>query len=95
MLHRFLDTIQAGEVQSLLEIARSMDISPDMVLRMANDLTSKGYLQEIGLDCAEPQKGCPDCSVNSTCQVVVKHWFLTEKGRAAISDLGTSALLSG
>jgi hypothetical protein len=92
MLHRFLETIQAGDVQSLLEIAHTMDISPDMVLRMAHDLTNKGYLQEIGMDCTEPQKGCPDCPVNSTCQVVVKHWFLTEKGRAAISDMGTSAL---
>ncbi len=44
MLQQFLETIQAGEVQSLLEIARSMDISPDMVLRMVNELSIKGYL---------------------------------------------------
>jgi len=85
MLHRFLETIQAGEVQSLQEIARSLNITPDMALRMAQDLTGRGYLQEFGSDCAEPQKGCPDCPVNSTCQVIVKHWFLTEKGKAAIS----------
>jgi len=85
MLHRFLETIQAGEVQSLLEIARAMQISPDMVLRMAEDLTHKGYLQEIGMDCATPQKSCPDCPINNTCQVTGKHWFLTEKGRAAVS----------
>jgi hypothetical protein len=92
MLHRFLETIQAGEVQSLLEIARTLDISPDMVLHMAQDLTRKGYLEEIGIDCADPQKGCPDCPVNSICQVVVKHWFLTGKGRAAISNPRTSTL---
>jgi hypothetical protein len=85
MLYRFLKTIQSGDVQSLLEIAHTMDISPDMVLQMANELTSKGYLQEIGADCEEPQKGCPDCPVNSTCQVIVKHRFLTEKGKAAVS----------
>jgi DNA-binding Lrp family transcriptional regulator len=90
MLRRFLETLQTGEVQSLLEIARRMDISPDMVLQMAKELTSKGYLQEFGTDCVEPQKGCPDCPVNSTCQVIVKHWFLTEKGRTAISDTRTS-----
>jgi DNA-binding Lrp family transcriptional regulator len=86
MLHRFLATIQAGEVQSLLEIARTMDISPDMVLQMVKELTNKGYLQEISADCDEPQKACPDCPVNGTCQVIVKHWFLTEKGRTAVSS---------
>jgi DNA-binding Lrp family transcriptional regulator len=87
MLHRFLETIQAGEVQSLMEIARKLDISPDMVLKMAQELTNKGYLQEIGADCTEPQKGCSDCPVNSGCQVIVRHWFLTEKGRTAVSSI--------
>jgi len=87
MLHRFLATIQVGEVQSLLEIARKLGISPDMVLQMAKELTNKGYLQEIGADCEAPQKGCPDCPINSTCQVIVKHWFLTEKGRTAVSNV--------
>ena len=90
MLLRFLKTIQAGEVQSLLEIARTMDISPDMVLKMAKELTNKGYLQEIGADCEESQKDCPDCTVNSTCQVIVRHWYLSEKGRAAVSRTTTA-----
>ena len=87
MLHRFLETIQAGEVQSLLEIAHSMGISPDMVFKMAQELTDKGYLQEIGENCEGPPKGCPDCPVNSNCQVIVRHWFLSEKGRAAVSSI--------
>jgi DNA-binding Lrp family transcriptional regulator len=86
MLLRFLKTIQAGEVQSLLEIARKMDISPDMVLQIAKELTKKGYLQEIGADCDEHKKGCSDCPVSSNCQVIVRHWFLTEKGRAVVSS---------
>ena len=85
MLHRFLDTIQAGDMQSLLEIARKLEISPGMVLQMAKELTDKGYLQEIGADCAEPQQGCADCPVGSGCQVAVQHWFLTEKGRSAVA----------
>jgi len=87
MLHRFLDTIQAGDVQSLQEIARKLDISLAMVLQMAQDLTRTGYLQEIGSDCEQPQAGCPDCSVNTSCQIIVRHWFLTEKGRAAVAGM--------
>jgi predicted ArsR family transcriptional regulator len=88
MLHRFLETIQAGDVQSLQEIAHTMDISPDMVLQMAKELTNKGYLQEIGSDCDMPQKGCPDCPIKNTCQIIVRHWFLTEKGRAVVTHSG-------
>jgi hypothetical protein len=64
-----------------------MDISPDMALQMAKEMTNKGYLQEIGSDCEEPQQGCPDCPVNQNCQVIVRHWFLTEKGRSAVSSM--------
>ena len=90
MLHCFLHTIQAGDVQSLLQVARKLDISPDMVRQMTQDLTNKGYLQEIGADCDEPQQGCSDCAVNSSCQVIVRHWFLTEKGRAVVSNVPMS-----
>jgi len=85
MLYRLLKSIQTGEVQSLTEIARKLEISQDMVLRMAKELTNKGYLQEIGADCNIPLESCPDCPVSSSCQVPVRHWFLTEKGKASIA----------
>ena len=85
MLHSFLKTIRDGEVQSLLEISRTMNISMEMTLRMANELAGKGYLQEIGADCGMPQTACSDCPAGSGCQVLTRHWFLTEKGKAAIS----------
>ena len=84
MLRRFLETIQAGDVQSLQDMARRLGISLGMVLQIAKELTAKGYLQEIGSDCAEPQKGCSDCAASQACQVTVRHWFLTGKGRSAI-----------
>lgn len=84
MLHEFLKTIRDGEVQSLLEISRSLQISPAMALQMADDLTRKGYLQELGADCDTPQTACLDCPAGSNCQVMTRHWFLTEKGKAAI-----------
>ncbi len=82
MLHRFLVAIQNGEVQSLFEIARALGISSSMALHMAQELTRRGYLEEIGSDCASTASGCPDCPAHSACQPGARHWFLTEKGRA-------------
>jgi hypothetical protein len=90
MLYQFLEAIQDGEVQSLLEIARSMDISPDMASQIAKELTKKGYLQEIGTDCGSPQTACLDCPVSKDCHGIARHWFLTEKGMAAISKQTTN-----
>jgi hypothetical protein len=88
MLHEFLKEIQDGEVHSLLEIASALRISPAMVLQMADDLARRGYLQEMCGDYATPQVGCGDCPAGSNCQVLTRHWFLTEKGRAANSAIG-------
>jgi FeoC like transcriptional regulator len=85
MLQEFLKTIQDGQVQSLLQVSRSLHISPAMARQMAEDLTRKGYLQELGADCSTPQAACSDCPSGSNCQVWTRLWFLTEKGRAAIS----------
>ncbi len=85
MLRRFLETIQAGDVQSLQDMARRLGISLEMVLQIAKELTGKGYLQEIGSDCEEPHQGCADCVANRACQVSVRHWFLTDKGKSAVT----------
>lgn len=84
MLYKFLKTIRDGEVQSMQEISRSLQISPAMALQMADDLTRKGYLQELGSDCGTPQEPCSDCTAGSNCQAPVRHWFLTEKGKTVI-----------
>ena len=85
MLTQFLKALQAGEMQSLQDLARSLGISSAMVLQIAQDLTVKGYLQEIGSDCDTPQNTCTDCPVTSSCHVATRHWFLTDKGRRALS----------
>ena len=87
MLHRFLEAIQAEDMQSLPELARKLDISTAMVLQIAQDLTRTGYLEEIGSDCAGPQPGCPDCAAAASCQIVTRHWFLTAKARSALSAI--------
>ena len=86
MLHRFLASIQACDVQSLLEFARKLDNSLNMVLQMAKELTDKDYLQEIGADYDNSQQGSSDCAVNRACQIFIRHWFLTKKGLCAVSS---------
>jgi hypothetical protein len=85
MLIRFLQTLQNGEMQSLTGIARSLGIPTTLVLQMAQDLTGKGYLQEAGTDCDTPQNACSDCPVTSSCHTLIRHWFLTEKGKRALA----------
>ncbi|GAP16037.1 uncharacterized protein conserved in archaea [Longilinea arvoryzae] len=87
MLQRFLSLIQAGEFQSLLEIARQMNVSVDMVRRMAGEMADRGYLEEIRLECDAVQPGCAGCPIQGKCQPAGRQWVLTEKGRAAVSGM--------
>jgi hypothetical protein len=89
MLHRFLEIINAGEVQNLLEIAHQMDISPEMVSQIINEMTAKGYLMEIETCCKQDQPSCENCPANMSCHVILRHWILTEKGRAVIIQIIT------
>jgi hypothetical protein len=88
MLYKYLKVIQDGEVQSLLEISRSLQISYEMARQIADELTRRGYLQKLGADCSSPRTTCGDCPASNNCQVLTQHWFLTEKGRAALSRIG-------
>jgi hypothetical protein len=94
MLYRFLRTIHEGDVQSSMEVARILNISPDMTLQIARELASKGYLQETGADCDTPRMTCSDCPVSDGCHVTARYWFLTEKGRTALSRAATKNLFT-
>lgn len=82
MLRQLLTLIQAGEAQSLLAIAAKMNVSVDMVRRMAGELAARGYLEEVHLDCDEPMPGCSGCPIKRRCQTATRQWVLTEKGKA-------------
>lgn len=82
MLYRFLKIIQSGDVHSLLEIARQLDITPAMVSQVADSLTQQGYLQAVNPGCEPSGQPCTDCLASSSCQSVPKRWILTDKGRA-------------
>jgi hypothetical protein len=90
MLQKFLQIIQQGEVQSHLEIAQKLKISPGMALQMAHDLARMGYLEESGGDCCSPTPAsggghsCGGCAASSACQVAFRQWALTKKGGKAV-----------
>jgi hypothetical protein len=84
MLHEFLRMIGDGDGKSLVEVSRTLDITPDMALRMAEQLAQRGYLQEAGGECSTPRTPCADCPARKGCEVLPRQWILTEKGRAAV-----------
>jgi len=89
VLQRFLTLVQEGEFQSLMGIARALNIPIGMADQIARDLTQKGYLEEIGPGCADGEQICGACLIKSRCQSPARQWTLTEKGRAAVTQGAT------
>ena len=83
MLTQFLQIIHSGEMQSQLEIARRMGISPAMVVEMARELTQRGYLSEYNEACHAQDTNCLSCGVSSACTIMGRTWSLTDKGKRA------------
>ncbi len=80
MMVQFLKIIQKGEIQSQLEIAQQLKVSPEMVVEIARDLTRRGYLSEYNAECYSEDAACNSCSVSNACHVMGRTWSLTEKG---------------
>jgi hypothetical protein len=91
MLQQFLEILSSGSVHTQLEIARRLNISPDMVLTIARDLTARGYLEESSGDasCCSSDNACSGCPVSSGCHSSPHLWFLTEKGEKALASRKT------
>ena len=53
MFTQFLQIVKQGEMQSHLEIARQMQVTPAMVVEIARELTKRGYLSDFS---ASPAK---------------------------------------
>jgi predicted transcriptional regulator len=84
MMREFLKITKAGGVLSQLEIARQLKVSPDLVLQIAEDLASRGYLAESGGACETTQVGCSGCPAVSACQMPFRQWSITEKGERVL-----------
>ena len=89
MFTQFLQIVKQGEMQSHLEIARQMQVTPAMVVEIARELTKRGYLSEYNEACHALDTNCLSCGVSSACQIMGRTWSLTEKGQKAVLPLST------
>jgi len=79
MLERLLELIAGGSIQSLDDIARQMNIPPNLVSAMLGDLERMGYLKKINSTCEKTCSGCPS---KGMCGIIGggELWSVTEKG---------------
>jgi hypothetical protein len=84
MLHKFLLTLSDGRSRNLAEVAREMDISPQMASRIAEELTRLGYLQKLEIDCGTQDRSCTGCAASPGCTRPDLTWCLTEKAMVMI-----------
>jgi DNA-binding IscR family transcriptional regulator len=84
MLTGFLKIVRRGNLCSQVEIAQQLGISPEMIMQIANELIDLGYMEESYIDCNLNQNNCSNCTAKKNCQIILKNWSLTEKGKKAI-----------
>lgn len=82
MLEELLKRIATGGIHSYAQLAREMDISPDLLQQMLEDLGRMGYLRRVENACEE---ACSHCENRATCAIhgPSEIWTLTEKWEKA------------
>ncbi|MHC1785100.1 MAG: hypothetical protein AB9891_20510 [Anaerolineaceae bacterium] len=79
MLAEILKKFQSGEILSSSEIAAQLGTTEELVFMMSEELTRKGYLEEI-FRC---HQSCTSCQEKSGCgsRFTGRVWMLTQKGQ--------------
>jgi hypothetical protein len=89
MFQQFLRIVQSGSVQNQFEIAEKMAVSPAMVLQIARELTTRGYLTGSIDECHTPDQVCTGCPIGSSCHTQMNAWVLSEKGQKVVRESKT------
>ncbi len=58
MLREMLRLLEDGGIHSVAELAQRLEVSPELVRLMAEDLVRRGYLSAVGDGCSTPCAGC-------------------------------------
>lgn len=82
MLEQVLQTISAGGLHSLHQLAAQLQVSDELLESMIHELVRMGYLQPLAVSCDERCQHCPQASV---CGIggSGRAWVLTSSGRRA------------
>jgi hypothetical protein len=78
MLNYILKRMAAGDVESLSDLARELNVSDELVKQMIADLERMGYLRRISGRCDNCGSHCPSSS-DCTSHEFGQAWTLTEK----------------
>ncbi len=84
MLHRVLELLDRGTVQTQHELAEALGASESLIILVMEQLAQRGYLVEAN-QCAD---GCVHCPMQQACggSKDLRVWSLTDKGKAAIRN---------
>ncbi len=84
MLKGLLQGFTDGDIHSVAELARSLDMGGALTLQIIEDLVHRGYLQSMDLCLDAPCATCPMigiCGVSGRLRV----WALSEKGKKMVT----------
>lgn len=84
MLKELLRLAVRDGTQRPAQLARELEITPELATEMLEQLECQGYLQAVVPGCSTPCEGCPDdtlCLIRNNPRV----WIVTEKGERLLS----------
>ena len=78
MLERLLDLVREGGTRRVIDLARALDTTPQLVEAMLEDLVRMGHLKKVEGRCAD---SCTSCSLASQCAAGERGevWSLSER----------------
>ncbi|MDY0019215.1 MAG: hypothetical protein RBT47_04360 [Anaerolineae bacterium] len=74
-----------GTLHSPEALAHTLNVTPELIVQMAEHLTRQGYLNEI----SQCTTGCTSCPVQALCKPEGNRprlWMLTTKGQRALKE---------
>jgi len=79
MLNKLLERLRSGGTHRIIDLARDLETTSELVKVMLEDLARMGYLKQVAGQCS---RKCAGCSLAGLCAAGEggRVWTLTEKG---------------